>query len=230
MLRDRAEVPTGADNDRGRYVVVRNPHAAFLPQAFDWRRFEYPRARTPQQVIVELASADRVADDVLVLRFNRFAPHQSCSETRDVLEGESCGPVFLRIQFEQFEHPGGKPARTHLVSGKPCPVGNDDIPSGPSKLAGARRTRGPSTHDQRVAPNHADAPGDSKGSERVQEGGTDSLGANTTWKSCIHPVVNAASDPERYSSQARANSGLNRRLTSSLASANLSAQHASVRA
>ena len=63
LARDRAEVPAGADEQRGLDVVVQQPAVALAPHPDDTLAEPQARARTPQQVAVELAAADAVADD-----------------------------------------------------------------------------------------------------------------------------------------------------------------------
>ena len=71
----------------------------------------------------------------------------------------------------------------------------------------AGRAGGAAADDEGVAANHrATVAAGRRDSARVQNGGADSRGREDTWNSCIHPVANAAWDPARYSSQARANS------------------------
>jgi hypothetical protein len=179
MPRDRAKMAAGADHDRRRYFLVDDPCAAFAAQRLDSRGFEHARAGTAQQVIVELAPPNRVADHAPVPRFDRIGSDQPGSETRDVLQRQAGRAVLVWIEVEQLEHSRRQPSRAHFVTRKLRPVGNDHIPSRTPKLTRTRRSGRAAADDERIAANHTPASEISYGSERVHDGGADSRGAKT---------------------------------------------------
>ena len=164
-------------------------------------------AGAAEQKVVELAPADRVADDAAVLRFDEPAADDAGPKGRDLLQREPGGAVLVGIEVEQREDAGCQPSRADLVPRKLGAIGEHDVPARTLECPRAGRARRVRHRRRgRRSESSATARGRRKRSARVQNGGADSRGVKITWNSCIHPVANAACDPARYSSQARANS------------------------
>jgi hypothetical protein len=105
--------------------------------------FEHAHLGAPQEEIVELASADRVADDPRVPRLDRDAADSPGAEGGNLLQGESRGQVVFGIELEQSEYPWREPSGADFVAGEPGTVGDNDIPSRVSKLSRTVEPAGP---------------------------------------------------------------------------------------
>ena len=180
---------------------------AFPPKARDGRAEAQPRARPPQQVVVEFRAPNADAHRLAVRRldFPRAPDHPDAksgerlerpprrySSTSSSRSATTCG----------VSHPAhglsrGNAARVHRPRTS-SPAADQG--------ASARRPRGPSADDENVATvhgiSHSQLP-------RVHGSALLPPRANTTWKSCIDPVVNAACEPARYSRHARTNDSSN---------------------
>ena len=121
------------------------------------------------------------------------------AESGDLLECQPRGAVFARLELEQREHTRREPAGAHLVARKRAR--STTMTSQPARAERARAGRAGRTaaDHQGVAADHVSYPS-SDTRRRASTTAGRLAWANTTWKSCIHPVANAAWEPARYSS------------------------------
>ncbi len=152
-------------------------------------------AGTVDQVRVELATADRVADRPLVVdvAHRRVADHAN-PKSGDRLQC-AVAAVLVDVQPQLVHDVWRDPAGAHLVARKARLVDQHDVEPVTAQVASARGPGGASADDYDVA--------------RVHGTFMLPLRAKTTWNSCIHPEANAACDPARYSRQARTNRSSN---------------------
>ena len=75
------------------------------PQAFDRRLLEHPRAGTAQKKGIELASANRVADNAWIPRLEQRGAEHAGTEGGDLLQGQARVAVVGRSEFEQSRTP-----------------------------------------------------------------------------------------------------------------------------
>src|SRR5439155_21762441 len=113
---DRAEMTARADEHRSGDLSVQHPLAILAFNTGHSGAQGQPRAGTTQQVLVELATPDAVADGAPV-RYGgrRPAINLACSKTRDGLERASA-PVLVHVELQIVQDRGRNPAGAGLVS------------------------------------------------------------------------------------------------------------------
>ena len=114
LPRDRTEMAPRADDHRRFDVVVRDPAIARATQRRERRSFEDARAGSPEQKLIELAPADRVADDGVVARLD-FAPvDHARPEAVEGLDDETGGAILVGIQAKRAHDGRRDPAELLL--------------------------------------------------------------------------------------------------------------------
>src|SRR5205823_3524624 len=102
------------------------------------------------------------------------------------------------------------PSRTELVARKSRGIHDEHVRARACERPGAGRPRRAAAGDDDVHVAHQRSSASSEyTSARVQRTVPDEDGANSTWKSCSDPTVNAASEAVRYSRHARQNASPN---------------------
>ncbi len=110
----------------------------------------------PQQVVVELAPANPVADRTAIVRIARRAAADTTGpEAGDGLQNAP-DAIFGRIDVKRRQNRRSDPAAANLVTGEGLPVDNSDVEAGISETPGAGRASRSAADDQDVAGVHAE--------------------------------------------------------------------------
>src|SRR6202040_4043427 len=145
--------------------------------------------RPRQQIVIEFATANAEADRAAVSRLHLAAPPDDPdAKSGDRLERPSL-PVLLGIEAQFSDDLGCDPSGADLVTRKRRHVHDHHVETRLTELPRAGRACRSTADDQRVACIHGSycpIPA------RVLGKGSLAPRANTTWKSCIVPTVNAA--------------------------------------
>ncbi len=197
MARDRTEVAAGADNHGRLERVVHDPLVTQAAERCYGRAVPHDRARPTEQIVIELAPPDGIADDARVSGLDQSSAHEAGAESGDLLKRQPGRAVGLRVQVQELEDFRCEPAGAHLVAWESSAIHDDDVPSGVDEDAGTGRPRRTSADNQRIAVEQGGTRVPPYRLSRVQKGGRASAGAKTTWKSCSQPVAKAASEPAR---------------------------------
>ena len=191
-------MPSRANQNWGGDAVVDNPAAVLSTDGCRGAEFQ-TRAGSAQQIVVELAAPDAVADDAVVADVSRQrSTHDADAKSGDGLQ-RAPEAVLAQVQLEIVDGLWGDPAGADLVARKGRTIPDDYVEAGPAKPPGARRPRGATADDDDVMELHVVSRGIQarQAASRVQGIALLPPLANTTWKSCIAPVVNATCDPAR---------------------------------
>src|SRR6185369_14083228 len=147
---DRAEVTASADHERCADLAVDEPTAVDLLHRLPRLAEPQSRARSLQQVVVELATADAVADDLLIVHRLRSALTHASDEAGDRLQHATLF-VIARVDLQLLDDLRRYPARADLVARELALVEDQDVEAGATQLARARRARRSAADDQHVA-------------------------------------------------------------------------------
>ena len=139
QARDGTPVSSRANQDGRAGTVVDDPVAVLPPQTGDRRAEFQPRAGSAQQIVVELASPDAVADDAVVAdESQRRASHDADAKSGDGLQ-RSPGAILPQVQLEIVNGLRGDPAGAHLVARKRGAIPDGHVETRPAKPPGTRR-------------------------------------------------------------------------------------------
>jgi hypothetical protein len=117
MSSNRAEVAACSDQHSGPNHAIDDPGVVGPLNTSDLCLLLAASATASQEVLVKLAAADTVTDNLTVADINPAFPDAADAKSRYGLQN-SCPTIFLRTDFEHMEHGRRDPASTNLVPGK----------------------------------------------------------------------------------------------------------------
>jgi hypothetical protein len=147
--RHGAEVPASADQQGGGKPPVQDPVAPLAPDVRHGLGEPRARPRAAEELGVELAPANAVADGLAVVHVHRAAADPPDPEARDRLE-RVARPVLVEAQSQPSDDLGRDPARAGLVPREGLPVQDEHVTPRGHEGRRAGRARWPAPDDQDV--------------------------------------------------------------------------------
>src|SRR5262245_48975846 len=198
--RHRAEVAAGADQQRRLEGAVYAPEPVpALERAQTCSRAQR-RLGACEQVVVELAAPDPVADRAAERGAALGVADPPHAKALDRLE-RAAARVLGGIDRERLEHGRRDPAGARLVAGKGGAIEHADGRARAREAPGQRRAGRAASHHDHVETLHQAL---AYQLARVQGIRSFALRVNTSWYRCSEAVSNEAAVPARYRCQARA--------------------------
>jgi hypothetical protein len=131
-------------------LTINDPSVAGSLNTSDLSLLSTASATASQQVVVELAAADAVADNLTVTYIDPSLPNAADIESGYGLQ-DSCPAIFFRADLQHIEHGWCDPASTDLIPRKLAFVEDEHVQPRRSESPGTRRSCRSGADNQDIA-------------------------------------------------------------------------------
>ena len=155
LPRHGTEMPAGADEHRRADLTIDDPALSFALQVLEGFAEVRSRARTGKQVMIELATADSIADRLVIGSTDWSMSDQARSEARNRLQRAGLR-IFGEVNGQLIHNGRRDPSCAHLVPREGCLIEYQHVDPRPDQSPGTRRSRRAATNDQNFTSFHGD--------------------------------------------------------------------------